>query len=63
MFTIWNHIIYFNIFVIPLNGHKSEQTLEHCKDRGAWSASVQGGSQRVRHDLVTEQLIFDVTHF
>ena len=27
---------------------------EIVKDREAWHAAVQGGSQRVRHDLTTE---------
>ena len=28
---------------------------EIVKDREAWHAAVQGGSQRVRHNLATEQ--------
>ena len=35
-----------------LNGHEFEQTQEMVKDREAWHALM---SQRVRHDLVTEQ--------
>ena len=30
---------------------------EIVKDREAWSAAVYGGTQRVGHDLVTEQQI------
>ena len=36
------------------NGHEFEQTPETVKDREAWCAAVHR-SQRVRHDLVTEQ--------
>ena len=34
--------------------HSSISCLENPMDRGAWKATVQG-SQRVRHDCVTEQ--------
>ena len=36
------------------NGHESEQTLEIVKNREAWHTTVLG-SQRVGHNLVTEQ--------
>ena len=37
-----------------LSGHEFEQTLGVVKDREAWCVAVHG-SQKVRHDLATEQ--------
>ena len=39
-----------------LKGHDCEQTPEVVKDREAWRVAVQG-SKRVRHNLVTQQLV------
>jgi len=38
-----------------VNGHKFEQILGEVEDRGAWHAAKNQRSQRIRHDLETEQ--------
>ena len=38
-----------------LSGHESEQTPGYSEGQEAWRVAVTGESQRVRHDLATEQ--------
>ena len=39
----------------PLKGHESEQTPRDGEGQGSLACCSSWGSQRVRHDLVTEQ--------
>ena len=44
-----------------LRGHESEQTLEDNERTGKPGVLESMGSQRVRHDLVTEQQYYPLT--
>ena len=43
-----------------LRGHEFEQLWDRVKDRGAWCATVYGGSQRIGHNLATEQYTLEI---
>ena len=43
-----------------LRGHEFEQLWDRVKDRGAWCATVRGGSQRIGHNLATEQYTLEI---